>query len=270
MLRRPATDPRGEMPFLDHLEELRWRVLWSLLAVGAFSVVGFMIVHYLDVMDLLVRPARPILGGEELHYVSPATPFWITLQLSVVLGIILAMPIVVRQVWAFFSPALEEHEKKAIVPSLYLGLVLFCAGVAMAYFAVLPLALQFLSSFQEGYLQATIEVGMYLGFVTKLLIAFGLVFELPVVVMILSALGLVTPELMRSKRRHAIVGMTVLASLLTPGDIVSTFLMIAPLVVLYEGSIGLSAMVHRKRREREEALRPSQEPPPGAVEAGRG
>ena len=269
MLRRPATDPRGEMPFLDHLEELRWRVLWALLAVAAGSVIGFLIVHYLEVMELLIRPVRPILDGEQLHYLSPTTPFWITLQLSVVVGLILAFPIVVRQAWAFFSPALEEHEKRAIIPSLYLGLVLFCAGVAMAYFAVLPLALQFLASFQETYLQATIEVGMYLGFVLKLLIAFGLVFELPVVVMILSALGLVTPELLRSKRRHAIVGMTVLASLLTPGDIVSTFLMIAPLVVLYEASIGLSALVNRKRREREEALRPSEEPPPGAVEAGR-
>lgn len=270
MLRRPATDPRGEMPFLDHLEELRWRVLWALLAVGVGSAVGFLVVHYLGVMELLVRPARPILEGEELHYLSPATPFWITVQLSVILGVILAFPLVVYQAWSFFSPALEEHEKRAIVPSLYLGLVLFCAGVAMAYFAVLPLALQFLSSFQEAYLQATIEVGMYLGFVTKLLVAFGLVFELPVVVMILSALGLVTPDLMRSKRRHAIVGMTVVASLLTPGDIVSTFLMIAPLILLYEGSIGLSALVHRKRREREEALRPSTEPPPGAVETGGG
>ena len=270
MLRRPATDPRGEMPFLDHLEELRWRVLWALLAIGAGSVVGFVVVQYFGVMELLIRPVRPILEGESLHYLSPATPFWITLQLSVVLGILLALPIVVHQVWSFFSPALEDHEKRAIVPALYLGFVLFCAGVAMAYFAVLPLALQFLASFQEAYLQATIEVGMYLGFVTKLLIAFGLVFELPVVVMILSALGLVTPELMRSKRRHAIVGMTIVASLLTPGDIVSTFLMIAPLIVLYEGSIGLSAMVHRKNREREEAMRPSTEPPPGAVETGKG
>ncbi len=257
------TAPTGEMPFLDHLEELRWRILWSLVALAVATVIGFLLVHYMDVMEILIRPVRPFLRGEELVYFNPATPFFVTLKLSLVVGILLAFPIVLYQGWAFFSPALEADEKKVIIPSLYFGLALFCAGVAMAYFWVLPLALRFLSGFQQAFLEPAIEVGEYLGFVVRLLLAFGIVFELPVVVMILSAMGLITPQFLKEKRRHAIVAITILASALTPGDIASTFLMIAPMMVLYEVSIVLSRLIHRRR---EEKLEPSSEPPPGTVE----
>ena len=263
-VRRPP-NPTGEMPFLDHLEELRWRVLWSVATLVVATGIGFALVHYFGVMELLIRPVRPFLAGERLVYFNPATPFFITLKLGLLVGIILAFPVVVYHVWAFFSPALEPREKKVIVPSLYFGLALFAAGVAMAYFWVLPLALRFLTGFQQAFLEPTIEVGEYLGFVVRLLLAFGLVFELPVVVMILSALGLVTPRFLREKRRHAIFLIVVLASLLTPGDIASTFLMIAPMMVLYEVSIVISQVIQRRR---EEPLQPSQEPPPGTVEAG--
>ncbi|TVR66699.1 MAG: twin-arginine translocase subunit TatC [Gemmatimonadales bacterium] len=262
--RRVPRGPTGEMPFLDHLEELRWRVLWSLAALVVATGIGFALVHYFG-LELLIRPVRPFLAGDQLVFFNPATPFFITLKLGLLVGILLAFPIVLYQVWAFFSPALEPREKKIIVPSLYFGLALFTAGVAMAYFWVLPLALRFLMGFQQAFLEPAIEVGEYLGFVVRLLLAFGLVFELPVVIMILSALGLVTPRFLREKRRHAIFLIVVLASLLTPGDIASTFLMIAPMIVLYEVSIVISSVIQRRR---EEPLRPSSEPPPGTVEAG--
>jgi sec-independent protein translocase protein TatC len=267
---RPANPGRpGEMPFLDHLEELRWRIFKCIIALALGTVVGLVLVMYFDVMALLVRPVEPFLEGDRLVYLSPTTPFFISLKLGLIVGILLALPVVVYQVWAFLSPALEAEERKVIVPSLYFGLVLFCAGVLLAYVWVLPLALQFLTGFQQAYLQSAIEVGQYLGFVVRLLLAFGVVFELPVVVMILSAMGLVTPRFMREKRRHAIVAATVLSSLLTPGDIASTLLMMGPMMILYEVSILLSAMIQRKKRERdEEALRPSTEPPEGAVESG--
>jgi len=264
-----ARHPLGEMPFLDHLEEFRWRLLWSLLAVGVGTVVGFLLVHYGNVLDLLIRPIRPLLDGETLRYFSPVTPFFITLKLSIVVGILLAIPIVVYQIWAFLSPALKGEERRIIIPALYFGLLLFCAGVALAYFYVLPLALIFLTGFQQEYLTPAIEVGEYLAFVTRLLLAFGAVFELPVVVMILSAMGLMTPDFMRSKRRHAILALTILASMLTPGDLASTLLMLFPMLFLYEISILLSAAIQRRRareNEEEEPLRPSSDPPPGAVE----
>ncbi len=263
---RPVSNSLGEMPFLDHLEELRWRIFYVLIALAVGTIVGFLVVNYLGIMEILIRPIRPLLDEGELAYFSPATPFFITLKLSLVVGILLALPIVVYQLWAFLSPGLKKEEKRIIVPSLYFGLVLFCLGVTMAYYLVLPLALIFLAGFQQEFLAPTIEVGEYLGFVTRILLAFGAVFELPIVIMILSVLGIVTPTFLRDKRRHAIVLMTVLASLLTPGDIASTLLMIGPMLILYEVSIFISATIYRKKEEHS-ILDASEEPPAGAVGA---
>src|SRR5690606_30558052 len=109
----------GEMPFLDHLEELRWRILWSLLAIVVFTIIGFFLVTQYDVLGLLVAPITPMLEGTRLQYLSPTTPFFITLKLALLVGLLLASPIVIFQLWAFLSPALLPSEKKAIVPSLY-------------------------------------------------------------------------------------------------------------------------------------------------------
>jgi len=251
LLGRTANNPRAEMPFLDHLEELRWRVLWSLLAVVVCSVAGLLVVQYLGVLSLLTDPLHEVLGQDHtLIYLSPTDPFFIFLKVSLTIGIVLASPIVVYQVWAFLSPALEKHEKRAVVPALYLGLVLFAAGVAMAYFIALPVTLRFLSNFLAEFMEPSYTASHYIGFVVKLLLAFGIVFELPVVVMILSALGLVTPAFLRAKRRWAIVVITVLAAALSPGDVVAiTVLMMVPLFFLYEFSILLSELMWRKRRK---------------------
>ena len=265
-------NPRGEMPFLDHLEELRWRVFYSLIAIAVGTAIGFALVYRFHVLELLVEPVRAARGEADfrLVYLSPADPFFITLKLAILVGIILALPVLVYQVWAFMSPALEKDEKRAIVPALYLGLLLFLAGVAMAYFAALPVTLQFFKAFEGPSLQEQLEVGKTLAFVTKLLLAFGVVFELPVVIMVLTAMGLVTPEFLRAKRRHAAVGMAILASVMTPGDVITlTVMMMVPLLLLYELSIFLSAGIARRRRERveRERLEANPQPPEGSVEA---
>lgn len=244
----------GEMPFLDHLEELRWRLIWSLLAVMVCAIIGFLLVTRLDVLGILVEPIKPFLHGTKLKYLSPTEPFFITLKLAVSVGFIMASPIVIYQIWAFLAPALLPGEKRVIVPALYLGLVLFAAGVVMAYKIVLPMTLAFTMGFQTESLEQSIVISEYMGFVTRLLLAFGGVFELPVVILILSAMGLVTPEFLSSKRRHAVVLITVLASVLTPGDVVTlTVMMMVPLILLYELSIFLSKLVTRKRRAAEAA-----------------
>ena len=261
-------NPRAEMPFLDHLEEFRWRILKSLAALFLAAIVGFLLVHYLGVTEILVRPIRPFLEHQDgrLAAFSPLTPFFLELKLALIVGLILAFPILVYQTWAFLAPALERHERRVIIPSLYLGLVLFSAGVALAYL-LLPISLEFLFKFQSDYLNLVIGADQYLAFVVRLLLAFGIVFELPVVVMILTALGLVTPAFLRDKRRYAVVGMTILASFLSPGDVVMvTLLMMIPFILLYEFSILLSVMIHRGR-ERENRILGDEEPPEGAVEA---
>jgi sec-independent protein translocase protein TatC len=244
---QPFGTYREEMPFLDHLEELRWRLLWSVLAVFVAAIVGYFIVTQLNVLGLLIRPIEPFLDGSRLKYLSPMEPFFITLKLAVTVGLILASPVVIYQIWAFLSPALLPSEKRTIVPALYFGLLLFLAGVAMAYYLVLPLTLNFSMGFQTEALEQSIVIGEYLSVVTRLLIAFGLVFELPVVISVLAALGVVTPEFLSSKRRHAIAGITVLSALITPGDVISTVIMMVPLIFLYEISIAVARVLYRKR-----------------------
>jgi sec-independent protein translocase protein TatC len=235
--------PGGEMPFLDHLEELRWRLFWSLGAVFLFTIVGFYLVQVFDVLGILTAPIEPLLGGTKLKYLNPTEPFFLTMKLALLVGIITGFPIIAYQAWAFFSPALLPAERRVIIPSLYFGLALFVVGVLFAYHLVLPMTLRFTMSFQEASLEQAIVVSEYLGMVIWLLAAFGLVFELPIVLMILSALGVVTPELLRTKRRHAIVAIAIVSSMLTPGDVASSFMMMMPLMFLYEISIFLSRLV---------------------------
>jgi sec-independent protein translocase protein TatC len=152
---------------------------------------------------------------------------------------------------------------------MYLGLVLFAAGVALAYFVALPVSIVFFRTFEGGLMEAQYEIGRTLALITKILIGFGIIFELPVVVMILSALGLVTPEFLRSKRRHAIVAITIAASLLTPGDVITlTIMLMVPLFFLYEFSIFLSRVIWRRKRAKEEREKAedSPDPPEGSVE----
>jgi sec-independent protein translocase protein TatC len=242
-----------EMPFLDHLEELRWRILWSLLAATVGAIAGFVLVMKLNVLGILIEPIQPFLGGTRLKYLSPTDPFFITLRIGIVTGLLLASPVVIYQGWAFFSPALLPSEKRVIVPALYMGLVLFGVGVVAAYKVALPMTLKFTMSFQTEALEQSITIGPYLEVVMRILLAFGAVFELPVVILILSALGLVTPEFLASKRRHAIAAIAVTAALLTPGDVITlTIMMMVPLILLYELSIVLSRLVTRKRHAAQE------------------
>jgi len=258
------------MPFLDHLEELRWCILWSLIAIVIGAIAGFVVVHYFEGIEWLIRPVRAASGDPDLRlqYLSPADPFFVTLKLAIYSGIILALPVVGWQFWRFLSPAMEPRERRLILPSLYFGVILFLMGVALAYFVALPVTLEFFERFQEGALTADLEINRTLGFVVKVLLGFGVVFELPIVIVVLSFLGLVTPEGLRSKRRHAVVAITATAAFITPGDVISlTLMLMVPLILLYELSILLSILIYRGKRRAEEKLE-DMAPAAGSVEAG--
>jgi sec-independent protein translocase protein TatC len=241
------------MPFLDHLEELRGRLIWSLAALVALSIAGFFIVTGLDVIGLLERPFHYVLPGELLRYTSPTTPVIVTFKLSFVVGLILALPILAWHAWAFFEPALYERERRFVIPAITIGFVLFLAGITMAYFFVLPLGLQFLLGFQAESLTPIITVDEYLRFATRLILAFGIVFEMPVVLVLLSMLGLVTPAGLRKYQRHAIVGLAGASALLTPADPGTMLMLLAPMLLLYELSIFLVRLVGRRDRAEESA-----------------
>jgi sec-independent protein translocase protein TatC len=259
--RRGTGSSTGEMPFFDHLEELRWRIVWSLAALAGGTGIGFWLALRFDIFSLLKRPLDPYIDGVELLALSVTAPFMITFQVALTIGVILAAPIIVYQIWSFLAPALTGRERRYIVPALYLGAVLFCGGVIMAYVYVLPMTLKFMGSFQTASMRWALTVDFYFSFVIKLLVAFGVVFELPVVVMILTTLGLVSSRFLASKRRYAIAIMAVVAALITPGDaFTATVFMMGPLIALYEISILLSRMVERGRARQaaEDALAEAQ------------
>ncbi|HUG41995.1 MAG TPA: twin-arginine translocase subunit TatC [Longimicrobiales bacterium] len=242
------------MPFLDHLEELRWRIIWSLLAIAVGALAGWFIVTRLDVLGLLIRPISPLLGDGKLGYLSPMDPFFITLRLTLVVGVLLALPIVVYQIWVFLAPALTKEEKRSIVPALYLGLLLFIGGMALSYFVALPMMFDFAAGFQTESLQQTIVIGPYLSIVVRTLLVFGIVFELPVVLLVLAVLGVVDAKMLAKGRRWAVVLITVVAALVTPGDaVILTVFMMVPLLLLYELGIGLARLVERRRARAERA-----------------
>jgi len=218
----------AEMPFLDHLEELRWRIIWSLAALVVGVVIGFVIVLNFDLLTWLQAPVIPFLHGH--------------------------MPVIIYQVWLFLSPALYRHEKKVVMPVIVGAVFLFVCGAALAWYLVLPMTLRFLFSFADRAFEEMITVQEYFGFVSTLVLAMGAVFELPIVIMLLTTLGLVTPQFLTKFRRHAVVGSYVAASIITPGDLVYTSVILSvPLYLLYEVSIGLSYLVFRRRERKRQA-----------------
>ena len=185
---------KGEMPFLDHLEELRWRVLWSLLALVVGSAIGFYIVQHFGVLDLLKNPIEPYLPEGKLYVTRPTDAFIITLKLAVGVGFVLASPIIIAQIWRFLAPALYEDERRHIVPALIAGFGLFLSGVAMAYLWVLPAVFRILYTFQFGDLEWIITADAYFSIAAQLILAFGIMFQLPLVMALLTALGVIEPK----------------------------------------------------------------------------
>ena len=240
-----------EMPFLDHLEELRWRILWSLLAVVIGVGIAFGALLKLDVIGLLSRPIKPYLGGHKLVYTHPGEAFSIYLTASVTVGLLLALPVVLYQLWAFISPALYKREKKVVIPVIAGAVGLFVGGVSLAFFGVLPLALPWLMGFQAESLEPLITASEYFDFAISLGLAFGLSFELPIVIIALAALGIVNGRLLSRFRRHAIVLVVIVGAFLTPGDMIwTTIAMAVPLYILYEGTVAIVFLMERRRARR--------------------
>jgi sec-independent protein translocase protein TatC len=244
--------PGQEMPFLDHLEELRRRLFWIAGAVVIGVVIGFALLSRLDIIRLLERPILPLLHGQKLIYTHPGTSFHILLNASLALGIILASPVIVGQIWGFLAPALYAHEKRVVIPILIAMVALFLAGVSLSYFVVLPLTLQFLMSIESTALTPLISATEYFDFAISMCVAFGVVFEVPIAILALTALGLITPQFLAKYRRHAIVVCLTASAFITPGaDPYSLFALAIPLYVLYELSVFVARIVYRKRAKRE-------------------
>lgn len=248
--------PDTEMPFLDHLEELRQRLFWIAGAILIGVVASFVVLSQkrLDLVGLLAEPIKPYLKNGSLVYTHPGTSFKIILNASIISGLLLATPVIGYQLWGFFSPALHPHEKRVIIPTLMGMILLFLSGVALCYFVVMPFTLKFFHGFESQSLTPMIEATEYFDFAFSMMLAFGLAFELPIAILLLSALGIVDPRTLTKFRRHAIVVCVTAAAFITPDASPTTlFALAGPLYFLFELGVVLSYAVTRKRRERAKA-----------------
>ena len=232
---------------MDHLIELRRRLLWSFIALGA--AFGLCLYFARPIFGFLVQPLLQA-GQERLVYTQLLEAFFVELKVGLFGGLILSFPFIANQLWQFIAPGLYRKEKRALLPFLVLTPFLFLGGAAVAYYFALPLALKFLLSYQGQMggveAEALPAIGNYLSFVTRLIFGFGVAFLLPVLLMLLERAGLVTRDQLKRGRRYAIVIAFAVAAVLTPPDAVSMLLLAIPLVLLYE--ISLIAIWFTERR----------------------
>jgi sec-independent protein translocase protein TatC len=243
--------PSGEMPFLDHLEELRWRIIYALGAVLVGVGLGFFLATKIDVVGVLAQPILPRLPEHKLVFTHPSEGFTIILDCAVTFGLVLASPVIIYQIWAFLAPALHKHERRIAIGVLFAGVLLFISGVVLAYFVVVPLAIPWLFEFGGPSLIPLITAEEYFSFLIAMTMTFGVSFELPIVICALAALNIVTPQFLTKYRRHAIVLIVIIGAFLTPGDLVWTTVALAvPLYGLYELSVLAASVIYRQKQKR--------------------
>ena len=261
------------MPLTEHLGELRKRILISLAALfvtfvvafnfseDIFKAIMFPIKYSLDfsVREMYVRfVPQDKLQNMKLVFLAPAEAFWMHLKVSFFAGLLLALPVIFHQLWKFISPGLLPKEKKYVLPFIFSTTGLFLMGSAFCFFIVLPFAIGFLLTYKVGdFLMPMLSVGQYVDFCLKFILAFGAIFELPVLIIFLARMGIVTPQGLARNRKYAVLIAFIAAGILTPTpDAFNQTLMAVPIIALYEVGIWLSYLFVKKKvkREREEAL----------------
>lgn len=244
-------DDEAKQPFLSHLEELRKRLIICAIAVGIGFVISYIFAERL--FNILILPLMRVMPtGNKLIFTNLPEMFVTYLKTALICGILLTAPIVFYQLWMFIAPGLYQHEKKYVIPFVLFSTILFVGGALFGYFIVFPFGFKFFLGFANEYIQALPSVKQYFSFSIKLLFAFGVVFELPVVAFFLSKMGVVTPEFLKKKRKYALLLAFVMAAILTPPDVITQFMMAGPLIVLYEIGIVVAKIARRKKVTEEE------------------
>ncbi len=228
----------NDMSIVDHLEELRWRILKSLGSILLMSVLTFNFANFL--VDILIKPASQINSDLNLQVLTIQGMFLLKWNLAIIGGIILSLPVITVQVWKFLSPGLYDKEKKILIPLILTAFICFILGGVFAYMVILPFSLDFFASMITADIQNNFSINYYFSFVLSLMIGAGLIFELPVASFLFSSIGLINPEFLKTYRREAIAITVVLSAIITPPDPISLIIMSIPMLILYEISIAVS------------------------------
>ncbi len=255
----PRTDPEEaeKLPFTAHLEELRRRLIKCAVAViagfaGSYAVSG-------QLFTFFVQPLIEALPeGSHLAMIRVQEGFLTHLKIALLAGVLLASPVILYQAWKFVAPGLYPHEKRYVWPFVGTATLFFFAGTAFAFLVVFPFGFRFLLTYAAGPIRASISIDAYLGFAIKLLLAFGVVFELPVVVFFLARMGLITHHTLARGRGYALVVIFIVAAVLTPPDVFTQLMMAGPLYILYEISIVVARVFGRTPEEAAEADDPGE------------
>lgn len=237
-------DTPSEMPFLDHLEELRWRLIKILSGIICGSILSFLLVD--EIIALLLNPIQNVTKTLSLQVLQIQGMFMIKWGLSFICGSILSLPIITYQVWEFVSPGLHMKERKIAFPLILFTFISFVTGIVFAYYILIPISLNFFTSMGYTDIQNNFSINYYLSFITWLMIGCGSLFELPVLIFILARLNIATPSFLRHYRKHAIISIMILSAIITPPDPVSLIIMTFPLILIYEISIGVAHLARPK------------------------
>jgi sec-independent protein translocase protein TatC len=235
----------GKMSFLEHLDDLRQRLIWSIVsALGGF-VVGLVFIG--PIFGFIMRPlAATLPEGRQLIYTEPTEAFLLQLKVAALAGLVMAAPAIMWQVWLFIAPGLYRREKHFAVPFVLSSSLLFVGGTAFSHYVVFPLAFRFFGGFTTDYMEFLPRIQPVFSLYVRMLIAFGLMFQMPVLVFTLARLGLVTAGFLWRNTKYAIFLIFVVAAIITPPDVVSQVLMAAPMMLLYVLSIGIAWLVAPK------------------------
>ncbi len=234
------------MSFLEHLEELRWRIIKSVVAIAVLAIPCG--IFWKTIFDLImIYPLRLSNPQPKLIYTSPSETVMISLKITFAGGLILAAPVVFYQLWKFISPALYGNEKKIILPTAFASTFFFILGIAFSY-SMFPFLMRFLTMFAPEKLDPMFKASEYFGFLLKISLSFGLVFELPVISFVLSRMGIIDASFLIKNLRYAVVLIFIIAAILTPPDIISQTVMAAPMLLLYALSILVAAVSSGRKK----------------------
>lgn len=239
-----------KIPFTDHLEELRTRLIRSSIAVGIGFVVSYGFKE--KIFKILIHPLISVMPADsKMIFTGLPEAFFTYLKVAFLTGLLVASPIVIFEFWMFVSPGLYKKEKTLLIPIIILSSIFFLGGALFGYFIVFPYGFKFFLGFANENIQALPSMSEYLSFAAKMLLAFGLVFELPLVITFMARLGIVTVDFLKKNRKYAILLFFAVSAILTPPDVVSQIMMALPLMLLYEVSIFGVLIFGKKKSEKE-------------------